>query len=60
MKLTKKQTALQDQSLERQKYEKIHHLADRNHSIGLDDGVKHNYALFADVLAKLSKGTSKN
>ena len=56
MKLTKKQTALQDQSLERQKYEKIHHLADRNHSIGLDDGVKHNYALFADVLAKLSNG----
>ena len=53
VKLTKKQKALQDQSLEIQKYEeKIHHLADQNISIDLDDGVKHNYALFADVLAK--------
>lgn len=54
VKLTKKQKALQDQSLEIQKYEeKIHHLADQNISIDLDDGVKHNYALFADVLAKI-------
>ena len=53
VKLTKKQKTLQDQSLEIQKYEeKIHHLADQNISIDLDDGVKHNYALFADVLAK--------
>ena len=52
--LTKKQKTLQDQSLEIQKYEeKIHHLADQNISIDLDDGVKHNYALFADVLAKI-------
>lgn len=54
VKLTKKQKKLQDQSLEIQKYEeKIHHLADQNISIDLDDGVKHNYALFADVLAKI-------
>ena len=54
VKLTKKQKTLQDQSLEIQKYEeKIHHLADQNISIDLDDGVKHNYALFADVLAKI-------
>lgn len=33
--------------------EKIHHYADSRISIDLDDGVKHNYALFADVLAKL-------
>ena len=54
VKLTKQQKTLQDQSLELQKYEeKIHHLADQNISIDLDDGVKHNYALFADVLAKI-------
>ena len=54
VKLTKKQKTLQDQALEIQKYEeKIHHLADQNISIDLDDGVKHNYALFADVLAKI-------
>lgn len=33
--------------------EKIHHYADIRISIDLDDGVKHNYALFTDVLAKL-------
>ena len=54
VKLTKQQKKLQDQSLEIQKYEeKIHHLADQNISIDLDDGVKHNYVLFADVLAKI-------
>ena len=54
VKLTKQQKKLQDQSLEIQKYEeKIHHLADQNITIDLDDGVKHNYALFADVLAKI-------
>lgn len=54
VKLTKQQKKLQDQSLEIQQYEeKIHHLADQNISIDLDDGVKHNYALFADVLAKI-------
>ena len=54
VKLTKQQKKLQEQSLEIQKYEeKIHHLADQNISIDLDDGVKHNYVLFADVLAKI-------
>ena len=33
--------------------EKIHHLADKMISIDLDDGVKHNYAIFQDVLAKI-------
>lgn len=33
--------------------EKIHHLADQMIKIDLDDGVKHNYALFQDVLAKI-------
>ena len=33
--------------------EKIHHYADLRQEIDLYDGVKHNYALFADVLAKI-------
>ena len=54
VRLTKRQKQLQDQSLELQKYEeKIHHLADQNIAIDLDDGVKHNYALFGDVLARV-------
>jgi len=54
VRLSKRQKKLQDQALEIQKYEeKIHHLADMNIEIDLDDGVKHNYALFADVLAKI-------
>ena len=32
---------------------KIHHLADERILIDLDDGVKHNYELFKDVLAAL-------
>ena len=54
VKLTKLQKKFQDQAAELQKYEeKIHHLADQNIEIDLDDGVKHNYELFADVLAKI-------
>ena len=54
VKLAKQQKKLQEQALEIQKYEeKIHHLADQNISIDLDDGVKHNYELFSDVLAKV-------
>ena len=54
VKLTKQQKKIQEQALEIQKYEeKVHHLADRNISIDLDDGVKHNYELFADVLVKI-------
>ena len=33
--------------------EKVHHLADQNIEIDLDDGVKKNYELFANVLAKI-------
>lgn len=33
--------------------EKIHHLADKMIEIDLDDGVKHNYEIFKDVLAPL-------
>lgn len=33
--------------------EKVHHLADQNIEIDFDDGVKYNYALFEDVLAKI-------
>ena len=44
VKLNKKLTAYE---------EKIHHLADQMISIDLDDGVKKNYAIFQDVLAKI-------
>ena len=54
VKLTKQQKKIQEQALEIQQYEeKVHHLADQNIPIDLDDGVKHNYELFADVLAKI-------
>ena len=54
VKLTKQQKKIQEQALEIQKYEeKVHHLADQNIEIDLDDGVKHNYELFSDVLAKI-------
>ena len=33
--------------------EKVHHLADQNIEIDLDDGVKFNYSKFEDILAKL-------
>jgi len=33
--------------------EKVHHLADQMISINLDDGVRKNYELFIDVLAKI-------
>lgn len=33
--------------------EKIHSLADRMIKLDLDDGVKHNYEIFKDVLAKI-------
>lgn len=51
--MAKQQKKLQEQAAELKAYEeKVHHLADRNIEIDLDDGVKHNYELFADVLAK--------
>ena len=54
VKLNKKLTTLQAKDAEIKTYEeKIHHLADQMISIDLDDGVKKNYAIFQDVLAKI-------
>ena len=54
VKLTKRLSALQAQAEELRKYEeKVHHLADQMIGIDLDDGVKVNYAKFADVLAPI-------
>ena len=54
VKLNKMLSSIQAQADEIRTYEeKIHHLADQMIKIDLDDGVKHNYELFADVLAKM-------
>lgn len=54
VKLSKKLKTLNEQAEEILNYEeKIHHLADQMISIDLDDGVKNNYAIFKDVLAKI-------
>jgi hypothetical protein len=54
VKLNKRLTALKAQAEEIHAYEeKIHHLADSMIEIDLDDGVKHNYEIFKDVLAKI-------
>lgn len=54
VKLSKRLKQLQEQATEIRGYEeKIHHLADQYISIDLDDGVKKNYAIFGDVLAKI-------
>ena len=54
VKLTKKLNTLKSQNDEIHAYEeKIHHLADQMISIDLDDGVKKNYEIFKDVLAKI-------
>ena len=54
VKLNKKLSKLQAQDTELRNYEeKIHHLADQMISIDLDDGVKKNYSIFKDVLAKI-------
>lgn len=51
---TKELEKLRVQYKELSEYEpKIHHLADEKISIDLDDGVKHNYELFKDVLAPI-------
>lgn len=52
--LNKQLTRRKDQAAELHTYEeKIHHLADQMIAIDLDDGVKHNYAIFQEVLAKI-------
>ena len=54
VKLQKQLATVQAQAEEARLYEeKIHHLADQMLGIDLDDGVKHNYAIFKDVLAKI-------
>ncbi|WP_404352362.1 BREX-1 system adenine-specific DNA-methyltransferase PglX [Caproicibacterium sp. XB2] len=54
VKINKQLTKLKDQAEETRKCEeKIHHLADQMIKIDLDDGVKHNYEIFKDVLAKI-------
>ena len=54
VKLSKQLAKLQAQAEEIRVYEeKIHHLADQMIKIDLDDGVKHNYEIFKDVLAKI-------
>ena len=52
--LAKERKLVEAQAAELAKYEeKVHHLADQMVKIDLDDGVKDNYAKFADVLAKI-------
>ena len=54
VKLSKKLQTLTAQADEIVKFEeKVHHLADMMISIDLDDGVKHNYEIFKDVLAPI-------
>jgi type II restriction/modification system DNA methylase subunit YeeA len=54
VKISKQLAKIQAQEEELRTYEeKIHHLADQMIKIDLDDGVKHNYAIFKDVLAKI-------
>lgn len=54
VKLNKSLKKIQEQADELHTYEeKIHHLADQMIVIDLDDGVKHNYEIFKDVLAKI-------
>lgn len=52
--LAKERKRVEAQAAELASYEeRVHHLADQMVKIDLDDGVKVNYAKFADVLAKI-------
>ena len=52
--LLKQQDKLTEQLREITAFEeKVHHLADQNIDLDLDDGVKKNYEIFTDVLAKI-------
>ena len=54
VKLTKQLNKVQAQDAELHQYEeKVHALVDQMIKIDLDDGVKHNYEIFKDVLAKI-------
>ena len=55
VKIGNQQSELTYQSAEIAKYkEKVHHIADQNIELDLDDGVKKNYEIFADMVAKIS------
>ena len=54
VRLQKQLAKIQGQNEELLRYEeKVHHLADQMIAIDLDDGVKHNYAIFEDILAPI-------
>ncbi len=54
VRLLKRQVKLTEQLQEITVFEeKVHHLADQKITIDLDDGVKKNYEIFTDVLAKI-------
>lgn len=54
VKFSKQLQKLKDQETEIRLFEeKVHHLADQMIRIDLDDGVKHNYEIFKDVLTKI-------
>jgi type II restriction/modification system DNA methylase subunit YeeA len=56
--LTKELAKLHKQQAELIEFdEKLHHYADRRIPIDLDDGVKHNYGLFGDLLAEVKAVT---
>ena len=58
--LGKRLTKLDKQIEELRKFdEKLRHLADKQIDIDLDDGVKHNYGLFGDLLAEVKAVTGK-
>ena len=53
IKIEKELAEVKDQKAELFVFEeKVHHFADQRLEIDLDDGVKHNYEIFEDVLAK--------
>ncbi len=53
-KLKKRLKTIKEQSEELKIYEeKVHHIADQMIDINLDDGVKHNYEIFKDILAPI-------
>ncbi len=52
--LQKRADALKKKIIESQQFEeKVQHIADSYIEIDLDDGVKENYKIFKDVLAKI-------
>ena len=54
VKLNKQLARIQEQATEVRLFEeKIHHLADQMIDMDLDEGLKNNYSLFQDVLAKI-------